>query len=305
MINPYYENEKGRLFNGDCIEIMEQMIEDGETVDMVLCDPPYGIINGLVFSNNGELIEWDDKMNWSYVFNLLEKICPKYNSNIVLFNQIPASLEMLTEGKKYLNHECIWDKKQPGQTLMKEYQPYKTHENIYIFRNQVASSIREYFVDEYRAIGITKKQFNEIMNWSIVGGGKASKLFSEVQQQWCPPNREEYEVMQRKFKDRFLREYDCLVNDSPYNMQDQNKSIMTVRKEYKGIHPTQKPLELYIQLLLRYSKQGDTIIDFTSGSGTLAEACEVTGRHWICIELEKKYCDATVDRLKTIQPALF
>jgi DNA modification methylase len=38
-MKPYYETELGKLYHGDCLEIMPQL----EPVDLVLTDPPYGI----------------------------------------------------------------------------------------------------------------------------------------------------------------------------------------------------------------------------------------------------------------------
>ena len=38
-MTPYYETELGKLYHGDCLEIMSML----ETVDLVLTDPPYGI----------------------------------------------------------------------------------------------------------------------------------------------------------------------------------------------------------------------------------------------------------------------
>lgn len=39
----FYENSQGRLYHGDCLELMKD-IPDG-AVDMVLCDLPYGLTN--------------------------------------------------------------------------------------------------------------------------------------------------------------------------------------------------------------------------------------------------------------------
>jgi len=46
MIKPYYETELGKLYHGDCLEILPQLTEK---VDLVLTDPPYGI--GLTCKN--------------------------------------------------------------------------------------------------------------------------------------------------------------------------------------------------------------------------------------------------------------
>jgi len=48
MIEPYYETELGKLYHGDCLEIMPEL----EPVDLVLTDPPYGHNN----NNNNDMI---------------------------------------------------------------------------------------------------------------------------------------------------------------------------------------------------------------------------------------------------------
>ena len=44
MLTPYYENDHGKLYCGDCLEIMPQLIAEGVKVDAVVTDPPYGIL---------------------------------------------------------------------------------------------------------------------------------------------------------------------------------------------------------------------------------------------------------------------
>ena len=40
----YYKTELGTLFNGDCLEVTDELIRDGIMVDAVICDPPYQTI---------------------------------------------------------------------------------------------------------------------------------------------------------------------------------------------------------------------------------------------------------------------
>ena len=54
-------------------------------------------------------------------------------------------------------------------------------------------------------------------------------------------------------------------------------------------HPTQKPLELMKRCVELFSNKGDTILDFTMGSGTTGVACVELDRNFIGIELEKDY----------------
>jgi site-specific DNA-methyltransferase (adenine-specific) len=60
-------------------------------------------------------------------------------------------------------------------------------------------------------------------------------------------------------------------------------------------------------LIKTYTNENELILDFTSGSGTLAVACEKLNRRWICIEKDTDdkgnilgYCDITVERLKGV-----
>ena len=36
------ERENYKLYNGDCLEAMDRLIEEGLKVDAIICDPPYG-----------------------------------------------------------------------------------------------------------------------------------------------------------------------------------------------------------------------------------------------------------------------
>lgn len=70
------------------------------------------------------------------------------------------------------------------------------------------------------------------------------------------------------------------------------------------IHPTQKPVALLEYLIKTYSNEGDLILDNCSGSGTTAVACHNLNRRFICIEKDKEYFDASVERLKNAQAQL-
>lgn len=57
------------------------------------------------------------------------------------------------------------------------------------------------------------------------------------------------------------------------------------------IHPTQKPLELLIWILNKYTKENDLILDPFAGSQSLRIACHKLKRHYIGFELDKEYFD--------------
>ena len=62
-------------------------------------------------------------------------------------------------------------------------------------------------------------------------------------------------------------------------------------------HPTQKPLSLIKELVEKHSNSGDLVLDCFAGTGTLGEACQLTGRNYILIEKDENYFDIIKQRL--------
>lgn len=65
-------------------------------------------------------------------------------------------------------------------------------------------------------------------------------------------------------------------------------------------HPTQKPLQLIIDLVLKHSNPGDLVLDTFGGSGTTAEACILTKREYTIIEKDDKYIDLIRGRINKL-----
>jgi DNA modification methylase len=66
----------------------------------------------------------------------------------------------------------------------------------------------------------------------------------------------------------------------------------------KNGHPCPKPLEPWIWLVLKASKPEECVADPFTGSGTTGVACIRTGRRFIGIEIEEKYCAIAAERLR-------
>ena len=77
-----------------------------------------------------------------------------------------------------------------------------------------------------------------------------------------------------------------------------------MKNKEKRIHPTQKPVGLFSNILNDYSNEGDLILDCFSGSGTTAIACHNLKRRFICIEKDKEYYEKSSERLKREQAQL-
>jgi len=68
----------------------------------------------------------------------------------------------------------------------------------------------------------------------------------------------------------------------------------------KRVHPTQKPVALMEYLIKTYTNQGDTVLDFTMGSGTTGVACKNLGRNFIGIEIDENYYQIAKKRIEAM-----
>jgi len=67
-----------------------------------------------------------------------------------------------------------------------------------------------------------------------------------------------------------------------------------------GKHPTQKPIDLLVRIVMASTDKGDLVIDPFTGSSTTGLACALNGRKFIGIDLEKKYLDLSIKRYKDL-----
>lgn len=85
-----------------------------------------------------------------------------------------------------------------------------------------------------------------------------------------------------------------LTNNEFYNRVKKYKPITGMAKE----HITQKPVSIIGEFMKLSSKEGDTILDPFSGSGTTCIACIRENRNYIAYEISGKYFDIAVKRIK-------
>ena len=77
----------------------------------------------------------------------------------------------------------------------------------------------------------------------------------------------------------------------------------TVAKNYHGLgeeftgHPSQKPIKLIRELISRYTKEGDLVLDPFCGSGTVPLVCKQLNRRYIGIEINPEYYAKSIQRL--------
>lgn len=94
------------------------------------------------------------------------------------------------------------------------------------------------------------------------------------------------------------------LNDDKQMRSDWEISICSNRERVKvngeNIHPTQKPEELLYLIIQSSSNPGDVILDPFFGTGTSGAVAKKLKRHWIGIELDKKYIKAAKKRIDNI-----
>jgi len=101
-------------------------------------------------------------------------------------------------------------------------------------------------------------------------------------------------------KKTFSTDYEiCLVFNRGYELIGKRiGSVWTLKKdkatEYK--HPTQKPVELAEEAILKTTKQNKIVLDIFGGSGSTLIACEKTKRKCYMMELDPKYVDVIIQR---------
>lgn len=93
----------------------------------------------------------------------------------------------------------------------------------------------------------------------------------------------------------------CLVlekGNPKYNLNDFSNVLKMQHIQHDNeTHPHQKGLYLIEKIIQHSSNKDDLILDCFSGSGTTAVACHNQKRNFICIEKDKKYFTASVERL--------
>ena len=99
----------------------------------------------------------------------------------------------------------------------------------------------------------------------------------------------------------------CLENKNYVKIYDYKNPINLIsfdKIRQGSAHPTQKPVALLEYLIKTYTKENDTVLDFTMGSGSTGVACVNTNRNFIGIEFDKNYFEIAKDRISKAQNEL-
>ncbi len=84
-----------------------------------------------------------------------------------------------------------------------------------------------------------------------------------------------------------------------YSDRKQTTVLHFNRPSRSEIHPTMKPVAMFVYLMLNSSARDGIVLDSFGGSGTTLIAAEQTGRQAYVMELDSKYVDVIVQRYQT------
>lgn len=111
-----------KIYNGDCLKIMGELIDSGVKVDAIITDPPYGTTK----------CKWDSIIPFNEMWDKIDKII-KPNGAIILFGSEPFSSNLRISNIKNYKYDWIWHKNSSGGFATAKKRPMKYHENISVF----------------------------------------------------------------------------------------------------------------------------------------------------------------------------
>lgn len=113
-----------QLILGDCLEKMKDIPD--HSVDMVLCDLPYGTTQN----------KWDSVIDLPLLWGQYNRVC-KPNAAVVLFCQGIFTAKLILSNEIHFKYKIVWEKSKPTNFLNARKQPLRKHEDIAVFyRNQ-------------------------------------------------------------------------------------------------------------------------------------------------------------------------
>lgn len=290
-------------------------IPDG-SVDLVLTDPPYGTMKGI-----DDKHDWDTTIDTEKLFAEISRVLRR-NGKAVLFCQEPYTSHLITNvpPSMLFCYRGIWLKNCSGNSMMAKTAMTSRFEDFCVFvcKNNVGKikNIQKEITDLVYKIGFMN--FAKIM----YGEGRYKDVSSACKNLNKKINKPNYKIQyDANFFDepmyRYLEtqiempytfdEYFSIVAEykektkSVFNLWQGGKSksnVLEYKKDNDGYHPTQKPVALLEDLIQTYSNIGNTVLDFTMGSGSTGVACVNTNRHFIGIELDEGYFNIAKKRIE-------
>ena len=318
---------------GDCLELMKN-IPDG-SVDLVLTDPPYGTVKGAPLDGWSKAdTQWDVVIDTEKLFSEIKRVL-RQNGKAVLFCQEPFTTELINHqnGEFEFLYKIIWEKNNAANVLMSKKAMISRYEEICVFGKphdaECTNELRDYFRRVLDFIGAKScKEINAKLGhrkaehcfYVTEGkraikdkiGGKADHTTRKGSSQFSLCTEQTYNEIVSIFgidKMEGFMSYSKLSEINKkylpvFNLWEGKPAKINILKygaDKQRFHPTQKPVKLLEDLIQTYSNEGNTVLDFTMGSGSTGVACVNTNRNFIGIELDEGYFNIARKRIEEAQ----
>ena len=208
--------------------------------------------------------KWDSVIPFPEMWERLNKLI-KPNGAIVLFGSEPFSSALRMSNIKNFKYDWVWDKHIPRNFANAKRMPMNKHEIISVF------NCKGFYYPQM----ILRDKPITVKNYAKKGKDSSYKMNKDGS------------------------------NDKTYTYTHRNPDTIIVGKwmANKGKqHPTQKPVSLMEYLIKTYTKENETVLDFTMGSGSTGVACKNLNRDFIGIEIDKDYFEIAKERIEKHTP---
>jgi site-specific DNA-methyltransferase (adenine-specific) len=203
--------------------------------------------------------KWDSVIPFAPMWAVVKRVL-KPRGACVLFGSQPFTSALVMSNPDMFRYEWVWEKDRASGFLDAATRPLKAHENIIVFADSEPSYNPQKTTGHPATHRTNSTGGRQLYRADITGRASGGQT------------------------DRF-----------PRSIQKFN----VVNSMHKPIHPTQKPLALLEYLVKTYTNEGETVLDFTMGSGTTGHACGNLGRRFVGIEKDANYFAIASERIAT------
>ena len=110
----------GEIFQGDCLEVMNEL--DDDSVDLVLCDLPYGTTRN----------KWDSVIPLDQLWKLYRRVVRR-RGVVILSSQGRFTARLILSNESWFRYKFVWIKSKPTNFLNARRQPLRQHEDVCVF----------------------------------------------------------------------------------------------------------------------------------------------------------------------------
>ena len=205
--------------------------------------------------------KWDSIVPLEPMWEQLKRVI-KPNGAIVMTAGQPFTTTLIASNMRMFKYCWVFGKSLPVGHGYAKYRPMSNHEDIVVFSNGGGKT-------PYNPQKTPREKPRTYTRKSASLSGSSSMISHDG-------------------KTRILD------GKNPTTIQMFNTSIQRGK-----VHPTQKPVALMEYLIKTYTNEGETVLDFTMGSGSTGVACVNTGRRFIGIELDPEYFAIAKQRIES------